>query len=145
MQVEGDSVEWREFTTPVPRVIIADNDVLLREGLASLLTHSGLDVTGPTSGGPRLLSQMWTVHPDVGMVGIRILQTKTTEGLDPARWTRTELPDTGSLVLSAHVEGEQATVRLSSGHGARYLLNSRVTDAADFVVALFAQQAVAGA
>ena len=71
--------------------------------------------------------------PQLVVVDIRMPPTHTTEGLDAARVIRAELPDTGILVLSAHVEVEHATELLASGHAIGYLLKTRVTDVADFV------------
>jgi DNA-binding NarL/FixJ family response regulator len=123
-------------SAPAVRVIVADDDVLLREGLASLLTRSGFDVIGQAGDGAALLSQVRALRPEVVIVDIRMPPSKTTEGLDAARVIREELPDTAILVLSAHVEVEHAMELLASGRGIGYLLKSRVTDVADFVDAL---------
>jgi DNA-binding NarL/FixJ family response regulator len=125
-----------ESQVPMLRVIVADDDVLLREGLASLLTRSGFDVVGQAGDGAELLSRVRAVKPDLVVVDIRMPPTNTTEGLDAARVIREELPDVGILVLSAHVDVEHAMELLASGQGIGYLLKSRVTDVADFIDSL---------
>ncbi len=115
------------------QVVVADDDVLLREGLASLLDRSGFEVVGQAADATELLALVRDRKPQLVLVDIRMPPTHTTEGLDAARVIRAELPDTGILVLSAHVEVEHATELLASGHGIGYLLKTRVTDVADFV------------
>jgi DNA-binding NarL/FixJ family response regulator len=118
------------------RVVVADDDVLLREGLASLLDRSGFDVAGQVGDGRALLALVRERRPDLVIVDIRMPPTHTTEGLDAARLMRDEFPDIGVLVLSAFVEVEQAVEVLASGRGSGYLLKSRVTDVEEFVDAL---------
>jgi len=118
--------------TPV-RVVLAEDDVLLREGLASLLDCSGFDVVGQAGDGDQLLALVRDITPDLVVTDIRMPPTHTTEGLDAAQVIRDEFPDTAILVLSAHVEVEHAMELLASGHGIGYLLKSRVTDVADFL------------
>jgi DNA-binding NarL/FixJ family response regulator len=115
------------------RVVIADDDVLLREGLASLLERSGFEILGKAGDGSELLSQVRALKPDLVVVDIRMPPTNTTEGLDAARVIREEFPDTGILVLSAHVEVEHAMELLASGERIGYLLKSRVTDIEEFI------------
>ncbi|HVQ51586.1 MAG TPA: response regulator transcription factor [Mycobacterium sp.] len=115
------------------QVVIADDDVLLREGLASLLDRSGFEVVGQAADATELLALVRDRKPQLVLVDIRMPPTHTTEGLDAARVIREELPDTAILVLSAHVDVEHATELLASGHGIGYLLKTRVTDVADFV------------
>jgi DNA-binding NarL/FixJ family response regulator len=115
------------------QVVVADDDVLLREGLASLLDRSGFDVVGQAADAAELLALVRDRKPQLVVVDIRMPPTHSTEGLDAARVIREELPDTGILVLSAHVDVEHATELLASGHGIGYLLKTRVTDVADFV------------
>jgi len=115
------------------QVVVADDDVLLREGLASLLDRSGFDVVGQAADAAELLALVRERKPQLVVVDIRMPPTHSTEGLDAARVIREELPDTGILVLSAHVDVEHATELLASGHGIGYLLKTRVTDVADFV------------
>jgi DNA-binding NarL/FixJ family response regulator len=118
------------------RVVIADDDVLLREGLASLLDRSGFDVVGQAGDATELLAIVRAEKPQLALVDIRMPPTHTTEGLDAAKVIRDESPDTGIVVLSAHVEVEHATELLASGHGIGYLLKTRVTDVSDFVETL---------
>ena len=115
------------------RVILAEDDVLLRAGLASLLERSGFDVVGQAGDGAHLLALVRDARPELVVTDIRMPPTHTTEGLDAARVIRDEFPDTGILVLSAHVEVEHATELLASGHAIGYLLKTRITDVADFV------------
>jgi serine/threonine-protein kinase PknK len=114
------------------RVVVAEDDVLLREGLSSLLDRSGFDVVGQAGDGAQLLALVRDTKPELVVTDIRMPPTNTTEGLDAARLIREELPDTGILVLSAHVDVEHAMELLGSGRSIGYLLKSRVTDVADF-------------
>ena len=107
--------------------------MLLREGLASLLDGSGLDVVGQAGDGAQLMALVRDRVPDLVVTDIRMPPTNTNEGLDAARAIREELPDVGILMLSAHVDVEHAMELLSSGRSIGYLLKSRVTDVADFV------------
>ena len=119
---------------PAPlRAVVADDETLLREGLASLLDRSGFNVVGQVGNAVELLPLVRKTNPDVVVVDIRMPPTHTTEGLEAARVIRQELPDTGILVLSAYVDVEHAMELLASGRGIGYLLKSRVTDVADFV------------
>jgi DNA-binding NarL/FixJ family response regulator len=113
--------------------VLADDDVLLREGLASLLDRYGFDVVGQVGNGTELLALVRSVRPDLAIIDIRMPPTHTTEGLQAARVVREELPGTSIIVLSAHVEVEQAMELLAGGQGLGYLLKSRVTDVTDFI------------
>jgi DNA-binding NarL/FixJ family response regulator len=115
------------------RVVLAEDDILLREGLASLLERSGFEVVGQAGDGAQLLAVARDQAPELVVVDIRMPPTNTTEGLEAARQIRQELPETGILVLSAHVEVEHAMELLASGRGIGYLLKSRVTDVEDFI------------
>lgn len=115
------------------RVVIADDDVLLREGLASLLDRAGFDVVGQAGDAKELLGLVREQEPNLVIVDIRMPPTHTTEGLDAARAIREETPETAILVLSAHVEFEQAMDLLASGERSGYLLKSRVTDVDEFL------------
>src|SRR5262249_11922818 len=118
------------------RVVVADDDVLLREGLASLLERSRFEVVGQAADGRQLLSLVREHGPELVIVDIRMPPTHTNEGLEAARVIREEFPDIGVVVLSAFVEVEHAVELLASGQGSGYLLKSRVTDVDDFVEAL---------
>jgi len=114
-------------------VVVAEDDVLLREGLVSLLDQSGFEVVGQAGSGPDLLSLVRATTPELVVTDIRMPPGNANEGLDAARVIRAELPDTAILVLSAHVDVDQAMELLGSGHGIGYLLKCRVTDVADFI------------
>jgi DNA-binding NarL/FixJ family response regulator len=116
-----------------PRVVLAEDDVLLREGLASLLERSDFDVVGQAGDASQLLALVRDRAPDLAIVDIRMPPTNTTEGLDAAREIRQRHPGTSILVLSAHAEVEHAMELLASGSGIGYLLKSRVTDVAEFI------------
>jgi DNA-binding NarL/FixJ family response regulator len=115
------------------RVVVADDDVLLREGLASLLTRSGFDVVAQAGDAIELLAAVRQQPPQLAVIDIRMPPTHTAEGLDAALQIRREFPDVAMLLLSAHVEVEHALELLDGGRGIGYLLKSRVTDVTDFV------------
>ena len=123
-------------TTSVGRVVLADDDVLLREGLATLLDRAGFEVVGQAGDASELLSLVRAFLPGLVIVDIRMPPDHSTEGLDAARVIREEFPDIGILVLSAHVEVEHAMDLLASGDRMGYLLKSRVTDVDEFVTAV---------
>lgn len=118
------------------RVVLADDDVLLRQGLASLLERAGVSVVGQVGDGDALLRLARETVPDLAVVDIRMPPTGTTEGLEAARVIRSELPDVGILVLSAHVEVEHAMELLAGGQRIGYLLKSRVADVEEFLEAI---------
>ena len=118
------------------RVVLADDDVLLREGLASLLDRSGLEVVGQAGDAAELIKVVRQERPELAVVDIRMPPEHATEGLDAARVIQREFPGIAVVVLSAHVEVEHAMDLLASGHRTGYLLKSRVTDVAEFVDAL---------
>jgi DNA-binding NarL/FixJ family response regulator len=118
------------------RVILAEDDILLREGLASLLERAGFEVVGQVGDGLRLLELVRELMPDLVVVDIRMPPTHTTEGLDAAGEIRGEFPEIAILVLSAHAEVEHAMELLASGQRIGYLLKSRVTDVDDFIETL---------
>ena len=82
-----------------PRIALADDDVLLREGLASLLERSGFDVVGQAGDGAELLTVVREHEPEMVLVDIRMPPQQETEGLEVARIIREEFPETGILVL----------------------------------------------
>ncbi len=118
------------------RVVLADDDVLLREGLASLLDRPGFEVVGQAGDGAGLLDLVRETVPDMVVVDIRMPPTHTAEGLEAARTIREELPDVAILVLSAHVEVEHAMTLLASGQGIGYLLKSRIVNVDEFIDSL---------
>lgn len=115
------------------RVVVADDDVLLREGIASLLQRSGFDVVGQAGDAIELLDLVRSQQPDLALIDIRMPPTHTTEGLAAAQAIHTEFVDVGIVLLSAYVEVEHAMDLLAGGGRVGYLLKSRVTDVTDFV------------
>jgi len=124
------------MTARAMRVIVADDDVLLREGLAGLLERSGFQVVGQCGDASELIELVREHQPELVIVDIRMPPSHTTEGLEAARLIREEVPATAILVLSAHVEVEHAMDLVGSGERIGYLLKSRVTDVDDFLVTL---------
>jgi DNA-binding NarL/FixJ family response regulator len=118
------------------RVVLADDDVLLREGLASLLERFGFQVVGRCETSDQLIDLVRMHEPDLAIVDIRMPPTHSIEGLEAARVIRDEVPQTAILVLSAHVEVEHAMDLLASGQRSGYLLKSRVTDVEEFIETL---------
>ena len=123
-------------TADPPGVLIAEDDVLLREGLARLLEDEGFRVIDQAGNASALLALAHRHHPDLVIVDIRMPPTHTTEGLDVARAIRAEMPQTAIVILSAHAEVEQATDLLAYGERSGYLLKSRVTDVDEFIATL---------
>jgi DNA-binding NarL/FixJ family response regulator len=115
------------------RVVLADDDVLLREGIASLLGEAGFEVIGQAGDAKALEELVDELSPDLVVVDIRMPPTHTVEGLEAARTIRASHPAIGILLLSAHVEVETAMDLLEGGERIGYLLKSRVMNAADFV------------
>ena len=118
------------------RVVVADDDVLLREGLASLLERSGFEVVAQCADSQTLIALVREHRPELALVDIRMPPTNTTEGLDAARVIREEFPETAIVVLSAHVDVEHAMDLLASGQRSGYLLKSRVTNVEEFIETL---------
>ncbi len=111
------------------RVVVADDAVILREGLARLLTEAGLEIAGLAADADELVSLVERERPDVAIVDIRMPPTHTDEGLRAAKAIRARTPDTGILVLSQHVRASYALELLSGGsEGIGYLLKERVSD-----------------
>jgi DNA-binding NarL/FixJ family response regulator len=118
------------------RVVLADDDVLLREGVASVLERSGYEVVGQGATGPELVDLVREHRPELAIVDIRMPPGHSTEGLEAAGVIREELPETAILLLSAHIEVEHAMDLLAGGERSGYLLKSRVTDIEQFVDAV---------
>jgi DNA-binding NarL/FixJ family response regulator len=118
------------------RVVVADDDVLLREGLASLLERSGFDVVAQAADGAELFELVREHCPELVVVDIRMPPSHSREGLEAAGRIRDEFPEIGILVLSAHVEVEHAMELLASGRRSGYLLKSRVTDVSELLETL---------
>ncbi len=117
-------------------VVVADDDVLVRKGVVSLLDEAGYGVLGEADTAPALVAMVHALLPDLVVVDIRMPPTNTWEGIDAARAIRERQPEVGILLLSAHIELETATDLLSSGQRIGYLLKSRVTQVGDLVDAL---------
>jgi DNA-binding NarL/FixJ family response regulator len=118
------------------RVIIAEDDVLMREGLASLLEHGGYEVVGQVGDGSEVMRLARDRRPDLAVLDIRMPPGYRTEGLEAAHSIREEFPEMAILLLSAHVEVEHAMRLLASGRGSGYLLKSRITELDDFLDAV---------
>ena len=125
------------------RVVVADDAVLLREGLARLLVEAGFEVAGLASDGSELLELVERARPDVAIVDIRMPPTHTDEGLQAAKQIRARWPRIGILVLSQHVHAGYALELLSAGtDGVGYLLKERVSDLAELAASV--QRVAAG-
>ncbi len=118
------------------RVVIADDDLLLREGIASVLEPSQFEVVGLAGDVTELMRLVREHLPELVVLDIRMPPSHTTEGLDAAHAIRAEFPEIGILVLSAHVEVHRAVGLLSEGRRVGYLLKSRVTEVADLLETL---------
>jgi serine/threonine-protein kinase PknK len=118
------------------RVVVADDDVLLREGIARILSGAGYEVVAQAGDRTELEGLVREHVPDLVVVDIRMPPTQTTEGLDAAGTIRAEHPEVGILLLSAHVDVETAMDLLGGGERIGYLLKSRVRSVEDFVDAL---------
>ncbi|MCX4975445.1 response regulator transcription factor [Streptomyces sp. NBC_00620] len=118
------------------RVVLADDDILLREGLASLCERVGYEVAGQAGDAVRLLELVADERPDLAIIDIRMPPHHSTEGLKAGRTIRELHPATGILVLSAYVEVEDALELLAGGHKVGYLLKSRVTAVDEFIESL---------
>jgi DNA-binding NarL/FixJ family response regulator len=114
-------------------VVLADDNVLLRESLASLLERQGFTVTGQAADGADLMDLVREYPPDLVIVDIRMPPRHAIEGLEAAREIRAEFPDTAILVLSAHIEVEEAMDLMAAGQRTGYLLKDRVTDVENFI------------
>jgi DNA-binding NarL/FixJ family response regulator len=118
------------------RVVLADDNVLLREGIAGLLERAGFEIAGQAGDADGLIALVRTKRPDLAVVDIRMPPGHSTEGLNAAMTIRKEFPETGIMVLSAYVHVEHAVELLSSGQGIGYLLKDRVEDVTGFVQSL---------
>jgi DNA-binding NarL/FixJ family response regulator len=119
------------------RVVVADDNLLIREGLAALLREAGMDVVGKCASADDLLLKVRSYKPDVAVVDVRMPPTNTDEGLQAAREIRSRHPETGVLILSQYLEVSLALRLLAEGaEGLGYLLKDRVTDLEEFTSAL---------
>ncbi|HET9012414.1 MAG TPA: response regulator transcription factor, partial [Gemmatimonadaceae bacterium] len=119
------------------RIVIADDSVLLREGIARILGDAGMDVVGQSEDADDLMLKVRSYAPDVAIVDIRMPPTHTDEGLRAAIAIRETYPDVGVLVLSQYVElGLAMKLLADSAEGAGYLLKDRVSDVDEFIGAV---------
>jgi DNA-binding NarL/FixJ family response regulator len=119
------------------RAVIAEDSVLLREGLIRLLTEAGIEIVGQAGDGDDLLRKARAHKPDVVITDIRMPPTQTDEGLRAAHAIRDELPQTGVLVLSQYVEETYVMELLGdNAEGVGYLLKDRIADVERFVEAV---------
>ncbi|MGZ4366549.1 MAG: response regulator transcription factor [Gaiellaceae bacterium] len=119
------------------RVVIADDSVLLREGIARLLEDAGFEIVGQAGDGDELLLKVRSYSPDVAIVDIRMPPTHTDEGLRAAQEIRERHPGVGVLVLSQYVESGYALELLQgNAEGVGYLLKDRVSDVDEFAAAV---------
>lgn len=126
--VAGESLDGGGRT-----VVVADDDLLLREGLASLLGTAGYRVVGQAADAQHLLDLVRRQRPELAVIDIRMPPGHSTEGLQAAQAIREEFPETAILVLSAYVEVKHATTLLASGGRTGYLLKSRVANIDEFL------------
>lgn len=115
------------------RGVLAEDDVLLREGLASLFKRSGIAVAGQAGDRPQLLALIRETVPDLVVADMRMPPTNTTEGPEAAKVIRAERPEIAILLLSAYAGVEHAMELLASGRSIGYLLRSRITNVEDFL------------
>jgi DNA-binding NarL/FixJ family response regulator len=119
------------------RVVIADDNLLVRRGLVGLLDDAGIEVVAEAGAADELLREVDAHEPDVAIVDVRMPPTHTVEGLEAAHEIRVRHPRMGIVILSEHVEAGVATrVLAESPERLGYLLKQRVTDTADFAATL---------
>ncbi len=119
------------------KVVLADDSVLLREGVARILADAGFDVVGQAGNPDELMLKVRSYSPDVAVVDIRMPPTHTDEGLRAAKEIRERYAGTGVLVLSQYVEAEYALELLAdNAEGVGYLLKDRVSDVKEFAAAV---------
>jgi DNA-binding NarL/FixJ family response regulator len=117
------------------RVVIAEDSVLLREGMAGLLNDAGHEVVARVGDGETLLPVVEKEQPDLAVVDVRMPPTYTDEGMRAAARIRQSFSRTAVLVLSQHIETRHAVELVSSGGGFGYLLKDRVLHVDDFLEA----------
>jgi DNA-binding NarL/FixJ family response regulator len=129
----GSPLQNRIAGTSTPRVVVADDDVLLREGVARLLERSGFEIAGCAGDADELLRTVREEQPDIAIIDIRMPPRHETDGLEAARVIRREQPGVGILVLSAHVELAEAMELLAGGRRVGYVLKTQVAKVRDFI------------
>jgi DNA-binding NarL/FixJ family response regulator len=115
------------------RVVVADDDLLLREGIARLLKGSQFELSGLAGDASELMQLVRRIEPDLVVLDIRMPPSYSTEGLEAAHAIRGQFPDIGILLLSAHAEVNRAVDLLAEGERVGYLLKTRVTNATAFL------------
>ena len=115
------------------RVVVADDDVLLREGISSLLMSDGFEVVAQAGSYDEVLAAVRTQKPDLSVIDIRMPPHHRTEGLEVAMLMQDELPETAIVLLSAHVDLHHAKTLLREGKPVGYLLKSRIASIRDFL------------
>ena len=129
-------VHWSAEALPHIRVVLADDAVLVREGIAKVLENAGLEVIAQAGNADDLLRLIADLRPDVAIVDVRMPPTHTAEGIEAAERIRTEHPDTAVLVLSQDIRPRHARrLRAASATSIGYMLKERVTDVHEFVEA----------
>jgi DNA-binding NarL/FixJ family response regulator len=137
LRVDDDHPDLKRGEPARIRVVLADDSVLLREGIASLLESKGFEIVGQAGTAEDLLLKVRSYKPDIAIVDIRMPPTQTDEGLRAAKEIREKHPETSVLVLSQYVEEGYALELLQEGaEGVGYLLKDRVYDLTDFVAAV---------
>ena len=114
-------------------MVVAEDDVLMREGLARLLEEGGYETVGQAGDGAELMRLVCELEPDLAVIDIRMPPAHRTEGLEAARMIRERFPDMAILILSAHVEVVHAMTLLATGRRSGYLLKSRIADLGEFL------------
>jgi DNA-binding NarL/FixJ family response regulator len=132
----GARLVGRDSSRKQFRVVVADDEALLRHALASLLDRLDFDVVGLAGTAEELVAEVDQQRPDLAIVDIRMPPSYRTEGLDAAQRIRREFPQTAILVLSGHIEIDHAMDLLSGGRGIGYLLKQRVIDVPEFEATL---------
>jgi DNA-binding NarL/FixJ family response regulator len=131
-----DTLAVTELDPCGTRVVVAEDDVLMREGIASVLQRGGYEVVGQAGDGSELMRLVRDHRPDLAVVDVRMPPAHRTEGLEAAQMIREEFPGTAILILSAHVEVTEAMTLLATGRGSGYLLKSRIGELDDFLDAV---------
>jgi CheY-like chemotaxis protein len=128
----GEPFATRPEHEPI-RVLLADDSLLFREGLARLMADAGFDVVNQAADADELMAKVRTIEPDLVITDIRMPPTNTMEGLDAAREIRAQFPTVGFLALSQYVEARHAVQLLEGApRGVGYVLKERVSDVPEF-------------
>lgn len=132
-----DETVQLETTQPATRVVLAEDSVLLRDGIVRLLTSAGFDVAAACPDADSFIEAVDEHRPDLVVVDVRMPPTFTAEGIVAALAVRDKHPETAVMVLSQYVEEQYATELVAArSKGVGYLLKDRVADTSDFIAAL---------